>query len=90
MILAQVHAEPLLRRRTHHSVAQRGALRSLEGSCQHACGVDLRHRQGRISKDQELPRRAVLDMGHPWIFENEIRNISELNLAAGTVVPWKP
>ena len=33
----------------------------------------------------------MLDMGHPWIYDNEIRNITELNgITAGTLVgdPW--
>eukprot|EP00434_Breviolum_minutum_P026800 symbB.v1.2.023686.t2/scaffold2188.1/size86315/1 len=36
---------------------------------------------------EELPRQLLLDMGHPWIYDNEIRNITELNgITAGTLV----
>ena len=38
---------------------------------------------------QELPRQLLLDMGHPWIYDDEVKNISQLNgVAAGTLVAW--
>mmetsp|Transcript_9522 Transcript_9522/g.16370 ORF Transcript_9522/g.16370 Transcript_9522/m.16370 type:complete len:438 (+) Transcript_9522:43-1356(+) len=36
---------------------------------------------------EELPRQLLLDMGHPWIYDDEVKNISQLNgVAAGTLV----
>lgn len=36
---------------------------------------------------EELPRQLLLDMGHPWIYDDEVQNISQLNgVAAGTLV----
>ncbi|CAJ1444766.1 unnamed protein product [Effrenium voratum] len=36
---------------------------------------------------EDLPRRLLLEMGHPWVYDNEVRNISELTgINAGTLV----
>eukprot|EP00931_Biecheleriopsis_adriatica_P060428 TRINITY_DN36296_c0_g1_i1.p1 TRINITY_DN36296_c0_g1~~TRINITY_DN36296_c0_g1_i1.p1 ORF type:complete len:470 (+),score=80.18 TRINITY_DN36296_c0_g1_i1:114-1412(+) len=36
---------------------------------------------------QDLPRQLNLDMGHPWIYDDEVKNIADFNgMAAGTIV----
>ena len=37
---------------------------------------------------EDLPRQLALDMGHPWIYDDEVSNIADLNgIDAGTLVP---
>eukprot|EP00930_Biecheleria_cincta_P040392 TRINITY_DN27679_c0_g1_i1.p1 TRINITY_DN27679_c0_g1~~TRINITY_DN27679_c0_g1_i1.p1 ORF type:complete len:496 (-),score=72.00 TRINITY_DN27679_c0_g1_i1:492-1979(-) len=66
------------------STAQPGPNREKSASAGKARSDDSRP-VARLKED--LPRQLTIDMGHPWIFDDEIRNIAELNgLAAGTVV----
>ena len=48
----------------------------------------------RLSEDklhvsgEALPRQLALNMGHPWIYDDEVSNIGDLNgIDAGTLVP---
>eukprot|EP00927_Polykrikos_kofoidii_P077424 TRINITY_DN74361_c0_g1_i1.p1 TRINITY_DN74361_c0_g1~~TRINITY_DN74361_c0_g1_i1.p1 ORF type:complete len:517 (-),score=95.32 TRINITY_DN74361_c0_g1_i1:117-1667(-) len=60
-------------------------IRPKEGSIGSGIGSSSKRPVARLKEG--LPRQMKLEMGHPWVYDDEVANISELTgQAAGTVV----